>query len=298
MKPASEIVDPNFPGTGPLTRYEQEALVHLQAAIGRGLKNFVSCGTALLEIRDKRLYREKYLSFSEYCRAEWDMGKSYAYRLIAGASLAEQFPELDIKNEAQARALAERLERGNCPTTANTVSPIGDNMGTPSSEPKLTAKEAALAQIAAIAEGRWEAANFKTQTAVNNAAIKLALREGYKIDGKDHDLTDQYRERIKAELPGHAAATLEALEADPSLSATRAYAGIWGALNKGRERAAPKPGLLALRALKSFTNAIGDWDKFSDQEQASVARAYAFSLKRLPPIFRAAVAKTQNREDG
>lgn len=69
-------------------------------------------GNALLAIRDKRLYREQYGTFEEYCRGRWGLGRAHAYRLIEGASvIANLSPMGDIlpTSERQARALT-RLE--------------------------------------------------------------------------------------------------------------------------------------------------------------------------------------------
>ena len=50
--------------------------------------SFLAVGNALLTIRDRRLFREQYRSFNEYCNVRWGMGKNYANRLISGSQVA------------------------------------------------------------------------------------------------------------------------------------------------------------------------------------------------------------------
>jgi len=44
-------------------------------------------------VRDKRLYRQEYLTFEDYCVRKWGWGKSYGYRLIEAAQIKR-----DVKN--------------------------------------------------------------------------------------------------------------------------------------------------------------------------------------------------------
>ena len=69
-----------------LTEVEAGRLDELEAVIERGLKTFVDVGTALLEIRDGRLYRKDFDTFEDYCRERWGFKRSYAYELIDAAS--------------------------------------------------------------------------------------------------------------------------------------------------------------------------------------------------------------------
>lgn len=84
-------------------------LIECERVIERGLNTFVEVGTALLEIRDNRLYKDGYSTFEEYCRERWDMQRAYAYRLIGAAEVvANLSPIGDIlpATETQARPLA------------------------------------------------------------------------------------------------------------------------------------------------------------------------------------------------
>lgn len=81
--------------------------------IERGRYAFVEVGKALLEIRDKELYKVRgYKSFKNYLADHWKMSKPYATQMIGAAKVTENikvvatattFPE----TETQARPLAK-----------------------------------------------------------------------------------------------------------------------------------------------------------------------------------------------
>ena len=62
-----------------MSRDEVERLENCENVIRANLSGFLEVGNALLAIHRERLYRAKYQSFEDYCRTEWDMGKSYAH---------------------------------------------------------------------------------------------------------------------------------------------------------------------------------------------------------------------------
>lgn len=94
-----------------LSRQEGARLKALEAGIKKGLKSFMVVGAALLEVRDARLYRQKFATFEEYCQARWGIAKSHAYRMIEGAqTVANLSPIGDKKrpeNEAQVRPISD-----------------------------------------------------------------------------------------------------------------------------------------------------------------------------------------------
>lgn len=71
---------------------EQRRLEELERVIERGLDTFVEVGLALTEIRDGRLYRQRYSSFEAYLAGEWQMGRSTGYGLIDAAAVAANVP--------------------------------------------------------------------------------------------------------------------------------------------------------------------------------------------------------------
>jgi hypothetical protein len=72
-----------------LTSHEKQILAECEQQIQRHFETFKQAGSALLQIRELRLYRENYVSFDEYCRAKWDMTKTSANRLIAASKVSE-----------------------------------------------------------------------------------------------------------------------------------------------------------------------------------------------------------------
>lgn len=50
-----------------------------------GLSAFFDVAYALMEIKQRRLYRGEFASFEDYCRNRWNMRRAHAYRLIGAA---------------------------------------------------------------------------------------------------------------------------------------------------------------------------------------------------------------------
>ncbi len=88
---------------------ERTDLQQLETVIQTGLQSFFEVGNALMEIRDKRLYRETHKTFEDYCNTRWQFSRTQAYRLIGAAQVVETLSPIgDIpENEAQARPLAQ-----------------------------------------------------------------------------------------------------------------------------------------------------------------------------------------------
>jgi hypothetical protein len=80
-----------------------------EAVIERGLSGFIEVGSALLKIRDSRLYRQSFRTFEQYCRERWGMVASRARQLCLAAEAVnnlESVTNVTPANEAQARPLA------------------------------------------------------------------------------------------------------------------------------------------------------------------------------------------------
>jgi len=90
-----------------ITKIETDRLADLEVVISRGQKTFIEVGNALEEIRDERLYRLKYSTFEEYCKAKWGFDRTYASRLISAASVTLLPIGNKLQNEGQARELAK-----------------------------------------------------------------------------------------------------------------------------------------------------------------------------------------------
>jgi len=83
-------------------------LNELEARIERGLETFIDVGMALLEIRDRQLYREQgYRFFGDYCKERWGWDRTYVHRHIEAAQVSKTLPIGNKpRKEAQARELA------------------------------------------------------------------------------------------------------------------------------------------------------------------------------------------------
>jgi hypothetical protein len=81
---------------GVMSISEQETLHACEETIRQNLSGFLEVGNALLTIQRGRLYRAKHERFEDYCRSEWDFGKSYAHKLINGAQVVKQLEESPI----------------------------------------------------------------------------------------------------------------------------------------------------------------------------------------------------------
>lgn len=92
---------------GTLTPGEKRHLGALEKRIERGMSVFREVGEALIEIREKRLYRETHATFDQYIRERWQFERARAYQLMGAAEVARAIPD-DLPqptNEAQVREL-------------------------------------------------------------------------------------------------------------------------------------------------------------------------------------------------
>jgi hypothetical protein len=71
----------------PLTELERQLYKEHEEAIGAHLHTFVEIGERLIDIRERRLYREEFRTFEEYCRTRWQMSHQRASQLIQGAEV-------------------------------------------------------------------------------------------------------------------------------------------------------------------------------------------------------------------
>lgn len=92
-----------------LSAQEREDLTHAETVIAHHFDTFKEAGTALRDVRERRLYRETHATFEDYCRARWEMSKTQANRLIASASVVEHVAE--IAGAAVVQSLTESAIR-------------------------------------------------------------------------------------------------------------------------------------------------------------------------------------------
>lgn len=92
-----------------LTQAEASDLDECEQRIAKGMRTFVEVGTALLRIRDERLYRTTYGTFEDYCQQRWGFNRHRASQMITAAEVVTTVTTGDLPapaNEAQARELA------------------------------------------------------------------------------------------------------------------------------------------------------------------------------------------------
>lgn len=94
-----------------LSKTDNKKLLALEKTIEEGLRTFTEVGTALLIIRDEKLYQKEYQTFEEYCDKKWDIDRSRAYQLIDSAKVVatlKMSTVVDIlpTSERQTRPLA------------------------------------------------------------------------------------------------------------------------------------------------------------------------------------------------
>ncbi len=91
-----------------LSRTETRELIECETVIQRGLATFIEVGSALLKIRDSRLYRASHGTFENYCQKRWQMSKPYATRMIQAAGVIENLVPIGTipDSESVARPLA------------------------------------------------------------------------------------------------------------------------------------------------------------------------------------------------
>ncbi len=92
----------------PLSIRDRDELAQHEAAIERGLKTFIDVGLRLAAVRDKRLYRDQYGTFEEYCEQRWNFSDRRARQLIDAADMVAALPIGTIVpvTESQARQLS------------------------------------------------------------------------------------------------------------------------------------------------------------------------------------------------
>lgn len=72
-----------------LSAQEELRLEQLEKVIVENFQTFVQVGQALAEIRERKLYRVKELTFEKYCKELFDIAKSRAYELISAAEVVQ-----------------------------------------------------------------------------------------------------------------------------------------------------------------------------------------------------------------
>lgn len=94
----------------PLTPDERSTLAACEAIVDEGLPVFVNVANALMEIHQRRLYRETHGTFEKYVADRFAVSHSQAYRLIITARVRTSRIGDRIANVAQAQEVASLLD--------------------------------------------------------------------------------------------------------------------------------------------------------------------------------------------
>lgn len=212
-----------------LTRDERTRLADLETQIGNGLRDFVRVGKALLEVRDRQLYRGSYPSFAAYCQDRWHLGRAHVFRLIAASEVAdnlkpekgEMSPTGDISeptSERQVRPIAEAdLEPEQQREAWSAAHEIA---GGPPTSADVETAVAALASIEALSAGEQAEAVERAESGGRRNAVS---RDGH---AKRLQLARRHSRRLRLTLEGFGLAADRALslvdQLDDALSALEA----------------------------------------------------------------------------
>lgn len=104
----------------PITTAESEELANCEQVVIGYKRELIEVAKALRTIRDKRLYRQDFLSFAAYCKDRFGFSKSRGYQLIEFAVQAES-TTVDTEppaNERQARARKAKEKPAGAPDPA------------------------------------------------------------------------------------------------------------------------------------------------------------------------------------
>ncbi len=95
----------------PLTTEEEGDRLHLERKVERA---FYEAGMALMQLRDRRLYRSTHATFEDYCRDRFDYVRRRSYQLIDAAKIynnlsekCEQFVHILPTREGQVRPMSQ-----------------------------------------------------------------------------------------------------------------------------------------------------------------------------------------------
>jgi hypothetical protein len=77
------------PDVIPLTAIERTRLAELESVVQTHLESFLTTGRALCEIRNRRLYRQEFATFEDYCVRRWGFGGAHGLDLVRSTEVAE-----------------------------------------------------------------------------------------------------------------------------------------------------------------------------------------------------------------
>lgn len=152
-----------------LTKDEVSEFKRLKKVVKDGLSTFVDVGTALKVIRDEQLYREHYKTFEAFCKVEYDLPRSHAYRLIDSSKVVENLSPIGgqiLTSERQVRALAPLPQEQQVAVWKQVVEQAPTNS---SGEPKISG--AFIERIVEEVTGGDEEESSERESAERNGSV-------------------------------------------------------------------------------------------------------------------------------
>ncbi len=89
-KASKNVGELNILPIAPLTVEEESDRLHLERKVERA---FYEAGMALMQLRDRRLYRSTHATFEDYCRDRFDYVRRRSYQLIDAAKIYNNLSE-------------------------------------------------------------------------------------------------------------------------------------------------------------------------------------------------------------
>lgn len=93
-----------------LAKENAERRTLLEDIIDRGFQTFLEVGSALKEIKERKLWSPEYGSFEDYCEGRWNWTMRYANNVVRAARTAQILGPPFPANEAIAREMAKLVE--------------------------------------------------------------------------------------------------------------------------------------------------------------------------------------------
>lgn len=94
----------------PISLEESKDLIRLESEIEAGRKSWIAAGRALIEIRDRELFRSDHDDFWGYCEARWGWKRRNALYVIESCEVYATLPE-GVQNFAQSASQVRELAK-------------------------------------------------------------------------------------------------------------------------------------------------------------------------------------------
>ncbi|MBW4557129.1 MAG: hypothetical protein KME59_14510 [Trichormus sp. ATA11-4-KO1] len=117
--PASVTIDVTAVEVPELTEEEERDRLHLERKVERA---FYEAGKALMELRDRRLYRSTHRTFEDYCRDRFGHSRQQSNYLIAAAEVYENLTTIGCQNVVREDLTTNRSQI--LPTNERQVRPL------------------------------------------------------------------------------------------------------------------------------------------------------------------------------